>query len=197
MKKSLLVLLLMLPGFAAPADDAGHSHHSKYAGQESRPIKSLSPEDIAELRRGGGWGLARAAELNGVPGPAHLLELKDEIPLTEAQAEAIGAVFERMKSRAIVQGERLIALEQELEDHFRNRTITDKALRASLAAIAEARRDLRYIHLAAHLETPRILSPEQIARYNALRGYTDRDDPCARTPEGHDPAMWRKHNGCE
>jgi hypothetical protein len=48
---------------------------------QSRAIKSLSDNDINELRRGGGWGLALAAELNGMPGPAHLLELKDKIPL--------------------------------------------------------------------------------------------------------------------
>ncbi len=52
---------------------AGQEHASKYSGQEKRTIKSLSPDDIAELERGGGWGLAKAAELNGLPGPAHLI----------------------------------------------------------------------------------------------------------------------------
>jgi hypothetical protein len=62
---------------------AQHSHvtQTPYAGMQSRAIKSLSDNDINELRRGGGWGLALAAELNGMPGPAHLLELKDKIPL--------------------------------------------------------------------------------------------------------------------
>lgn len=40
---------------------------------QSRAIKSLSDNDIKELRRGGGWGLALAAELKGMPGPADLL----------------------------------------------------------------------------------------------------------------------------
>ena len=63
-------------------DHSGHSQVSKYGGQKGRAIKSLSADDIAELQRGGGWGLAKAAELNGVPGPAHLLEMKNEVPLT-------------------------------------------------------------------------------------------------------------------
>ena len=81
---------------------------SPYAGQENRPIKSLSAEDLAELRRGGGWGLARAAELNGMPGPAHLLELKDRIPLTADQAAAISAIFRDMRATAIAEAERLL-----------------------------------------------------------------------------------------
>jgi hypothetical protein len=51
------------------------------------------------------------------------------------------------------------------------------------------------VHLSRHLQTPPLLTPHQIARYNQLRGYTS--DPCASVPEGHDAEMWRKHNGCE
>lgn len=178
----------------------GHGHGaepaSPYAGQQQRPIKSLSADDITELRRGGGWGLAKAAELNGVPGPAHLLELKDEIPLTEDQVVAVTALFDRMKSRAVEQGERLIELERALEVLFRNGTATDTVLRQALDAIGQARAELRYIHLVTHLETPKILSPEQIAKYNRLRGYGTAD-PCASPPEGHDAEMWRKHHGCK
>jgi len=191
-----LIFPILLFSFAAQANDTRHSHVSKYVGQEGRAIKSLSPDDIAELRRGGGWGLARAAELNGVPGPAHLLEMKDEIPLTDAQVSTITKIYEGMKTQAIKQGERLITLERELEGHFQSRTITDMILRSSLEAIAGARKELRYIHLATHLQTPEILSPDQIDKYNALRGYSN-PDPCANIPKGHDPAMWRKHNGCK
>ena len=85
-----------------------------------------------------------------MPGPAHLLEMKDEIPLDEAQVSAITEIFERMKAKAIQRGERLMALERELESHFRNGTITDAVLRSSLDAIAETRMELRYVHLATH-----------------------------------------------
>ena len=55
---------------------SGHEYKSKYIGQERREIKSLSNDDIKELRAGAGWGLAKAAELNGLPGPKHILEMK-------------------------------------------------------------------------------------------------------------------------
>lgn len=192
-----IAAILTAIAFTVPvqASEGQHSHGSKYAGQEQRTIKSLSADDIEELRRGGGWGLAKAAELNGVPGPAHLLQMRDEIPLDAEQVAAITALYEQMKSQAVRQGEKLIALEQALEVHFQNGTITDDILRASLDAIADVRKELRYIHLAAHLETPKLLSRAQIARYNALRGY-DRSS-CGHVPAGHDPALWRKHNGCD
>ena len=125
------------------------------------------------MKRGGGWGFAKAAELNGLPGPAHLLELKHEIPLDAAQIAVITQIFEQMKREAIPQGERFITLERELEEHFQNRTISDERLRASLDAIADARKKLRYIHLSTHLKMPGILSQEQIDRYNTLRGYSN------------------------
>ncbi len=170
MRFVMMIAAIAIPAAAAvPA--AAETGHSKYAGQQTRAIKSLSAADIAELRRGGGWGLARAAELNGVPGPAHLLELKDRIPLSPDQVARIEALRADMTSKAIVHGERLIALETLLEKHFSERSVTDTILRDLLSRISETRRDLRYAHLATHLKTPEILTHAQIARYNALRGY--------------------------
>ncbi len=196
MKKILLVPAFLILAGAVQATETHPPAPSKYAGQEGRAIKSLSPDDIAELRRGGGWGLARVAELNGVPGPAHLLEMKAETSLDDTQVAALEKILEQMKTRAVRQGEKLIDLERSLEDKFRDRTITDASLRTSLRNIADARMELRYVHLSAHLKTPDILSEDQIKTYNTLRGY-DNPDPCANIPEGHDADVWRKHNGCK
>lgn len=189
------LLLVALPAAAQHAQHGAHGAASAYAGEEARAIKSLSAEDIAELRRGGGWGLAKAAELNGVPGPAHLLEHADEIALTTEQVTAIEAIFENMQMLAIAEGERLIARETALDAAFRAGTVSDDALRRMLGEIEASRSALRYIHLSAHLTTPPLLSEAQIARYNALRGYAA--DPCSAAPDGHDRALWRRHNGCD
>lgn len=194
MKRIAVIGLLVLTPVIAMAQAQHHHTPSPYAGEEQREIKSLSAEDIAELRRGGGWGLARAAELNGVPGPAHLLELKDEIPLSPEQVTEIQILFDAMQENAIAEGARLIDRERMLEEAFRNHTINEESLRHMLAEIEQSRAALRYIHLAAHLTTPDILSEDQIERYNMLRGYGQ--DPCNAIPEGHDAAMWRRHNGC-
>ncbi len=189
----LVVILILIPTFTFSAAD--HSHKSKYAGEEKRAIKSLSKTDIEELKNGKGWGLAKAAELNGVPGPAHLLEMKEEINLSTKQISAIEDIYNKMKQEAIPIGLQLIELERELNNHFANRTITDQLLRQILQRIAQVHRQLRYVHLSTHLKTPDILKSEQITLYNKLRGYSS-DDPCENIPKGHDPEMWKKHHNC-
>lgn len=64
--------------------------------------------------------------------------------------------------------------------------------------MAKPRPLLRLTHLAAHLKTLPILTDQQIALYSRLRGYGSwKSDACASVPTGHDPVMWRKHNGCQ
>ncbi|MDX1554971.1 MAG: periplasmic heavy metal sensor, partial [Xanthomonadales bacterium] len=164
-------------------------------GQEQRLIKSLSPDDQVALKTGGGWGLAKSAELNGLPGPLHLLQMSDEIGLSGAQQQAIQDIYDAMKAEAIDLGLRMIELESELDDAFASRQVDEASLRQRVDEIARTRGALRYVHLAAHLKTPDILSETQMQQYYELRGYAD--DPCARVPEGHDAEMWRRHNGCE
>ena len=172
-----------------------HNHKSPYAGQQNRVIKTLSADDIEQLTQGQGWGLAKAAELNGIPGPAHLLEMRKEINLTEQQISKIQGLFDEMNKKARKLGSRLIELEADLNSAFANRKINRHKLLEKLTAIEKVRKDLRYVHLVTHLETPSILKPEQIEKYNRLRGYDD--NPCASVPPGHDREMWLKHNGCQ
>ena len=171
-----------------------HNHKSPYAGQQTRVIKTLSPDDIKQLSEGQGWGLAKAAELNGIPGPAHLLEMKNEINLTESQVKKIQQLFNAMNDKARKLGKKLIQLETDLNQAFANRKINKAKLLEKLSAIEKVRKDLRYVHLVTHLETPSILSTSQIEKYNQLRGYSS--DPCSNIPQGHDREMWLKHNNC-
>jgi Spy/CpxP family protein refolding chaperone len=192
----LLATLLLFLLFSTAADaQTSAPAPSPYAGMQTRAIKSLSETDIAELRRGAGWGFALPAELNGAPGPRHLLDMKNEIGLSPEQVAALESIFEEMRSEARAAGERFIAAEAAIEAAFRAGGLTTDRLRGLVLAAAEARAELRLIHLTRHLQTPPLLTGAQIARYNALRGY-GAVDPCAATPPGHDPALWRRHNNC-
>jgi len=177
------------------ASFAESEHQSTYAGEQHRSIKSLSAADIAALKAGAGWGLAKSAELNGVPGPLHLLEMQDEIDLTLSQVELITTVYNEMQSSAKSLGEQLIAQESMLDEKFRNDVPNTDELQSMLGQIGSTRSNLRFVHLSAHLKMPDILSADQIDRYNRLRGYTDKN-PCENVPEGHDETMWKKHNNC-
>ena len=68
---------------------------------ETRPIKALSDQQVADLKAGRGMGLALAAELNGYPGPAHVLELSDKLGLTVEQRARVQQLFESMKQEAL------------------------------------------------------------------------------------------------
>lgn len=193
MKTGLSLILALALATPIAAQDHGHAAQP-YKGLQTRDIKSLSDEDIDDLLNGRGWGLALPAELNGLPGPKHLLEMQAELELTEDQVTQITAIFEAMQAEAIPKGKELVEAERALDRAFADQTMTPESLRTLIDASETARADLRFIHLSRHLETSPILSPEQINKYNVLRGYAD--DPCANIPEGHDPAMWKRHNNC-
>lgn len=194
MKANALLLSLSLCLPLSTLAQHSHGGQTPYAGMQNRAIKSLSDNDLHELRRGGGWGLALAAELNGMPGPAHLLELKDKIPLAPDQVAKSQALLDEMRKAAIPTGERLIAAEKALEAAFAAGKVDETSLRRLLADAESARTELRFIHLSQHDKTVQFLKPEQIKRYNILRGYAE--DPCKNIPAGHNPEMYKRHMGC-
>ena len=193
----LIPLLVVLPALAfAQSHDGDHGQSASiYAGEENRSIKSLSEQDLEDIARGGGWGFARAAELNGVPGPTHLLELADEIALTAEQRDDIEAIRAQMQADAMAAGERFVAAELALDTAFRLGAPDTETLERLVMEAGEARAALRLVHLDAHLLTLPLLTERQITQYSVLRGYLD--DPCARVPEGHNPDLWRSHNRCD
>jgi Spy/CpxP family protein refolding chaperone len=162
--------MVVLGGGVAAA--AGGQHQVPYAGQEARAIKSLSPEDVAALRAGQGWGLAKPAELNGYPGPLHVLALGKELDLNNEQRERIQEIFDRMKASAEKLGADYLAAEQALDAAFAERSATHETIAKLVSTTAAARGKLQNVHLQAHLETAPLLSEKQRLRYNALRGYS-------------------------
>ena len=104
-------------------------------------------------------GMAEAAELNGYPGPAHVLTLAKELKLTESQRQQVQAIFQRMTAAAKPLGAKLVEREQALDELFATGEITTDRLTAETAAIAELQGQLRSVHLAAHLETRPLLDP--------------------------------------
>ena len=142
-----------------------------YAGLQDRSIKTLSDQQIADLNAGRGMGLALAAELNGYPGPIHTIELADELHLSPEQVAKLKALFEAMKAETIPLGSCVNFARRDLNNDFANRTITLANLEATTQRIGATQAALRAAHLKYHLSTVAILTPEQVARYNELRGY--------------------------
>lgn len=142
-----------------------------YAGQDTRAIAALSEDDVADLLAGRGWGFAKPAELNGYPGPAHVLELAEPLELTETQIVAVEAAFATMADRARDLGAQFVEAEAALDQAFAGGELDAAEMQALTKRAGSLRAELRAVHLAAHLEIKPLLSPHQIMMYNRLRGY--------------------------
>jgi hypothetical protein len=158
---------------AAIVASASAFAQSPYSGMQTRSIKALSEQQVADLQAGRGMGLALAAELNGYPGPSHVLELADKLELTADQRAGIRRLFTSMQQEALPLGAKLIEQEAELDKQFADRTVTPDSLKSATAAVAATQGALREAHLKYHLSTAAILSHEQMRRYAGLRGYGD------------------------
>jgi len=160
---------------------AQHQHQSGYAGMENRDIKGLSPEQVADLRDGKGMGASLPAELNGIPGPLHVLQLRDQLKVTPQQQSALMQVTAQMKASAEALGARVILEERNLDLAFRSGTADEKSIEAMTNRIAVLNGQLRAVHLVAHLQTRKLLSEQQVVAYNEARGYgSETTNPGAR-----------------
>jgi hypothetical protein len=178
----------------AQDDHEGHAETSQpeleqpYAGLEDRTIRALSAERIDDLLAGRGAGYALAAELNHYPGPTHVLLLADELGLTSEQQTMTQEIFDPMQLEAQGLSAELVDLESRLDEAFRSATIDRDSLTEIIAEIARVDGELRAVHPGTHLVMQRLLTPEQIGRYDELRGYAPEDgESAADDHSGHHP----------
>ena len=144
---------------------------TSYAGQQSREIKALSAEETRQYLAGAGMGYAKPAELNGYPGPMHVLENAEALALSPEQRKQTTALMQAHKEEAKAIGAKLVAAERELDALFRSKTAERAALAKAVSAAAQMQASYRLSHLETHLRMRDMLTPEQITKYDVLRGY--------------------------
>jgi hypothetical protein len=142
-----------------------------YAGQETRDIKALSKQDVESRLNGQGASMAKAAELNGYPGPAHVLELAKELALSADQREATETLMQSHKARASKLGADVVEAERALDRLFAAHRADASSVQGAAARVGELRAALQAEHLTTHIVQTRILSADQVRRYQVLRGY--------------------------
>ena len=79
-----------------------------------------------------------------------------------------------MHREATTLGKTIIEREAELDARFARAEIDEVSLQAAITEIGRLRGELRLSHLRAHLQMRALLSEDQIARYDELRGYVRR-----------------------
>jgi hypothetical protein len=181
-KGSIVVVLVVA---ALVSTGTAQAQTSPYAGQEKREIKALSAQEVDDLLNARGMALAKAAELNGYPGPLHGIELADKLGLSVDQLHAVKDLKAREEAEAKPVGAEIVAVERELDQAFARHTIDRAKLRALTGKLGELQGRLRAIHLAAHLDTVALFSAQQIVGYNELRGYATSSTPEHNPPPTH------------
>ncbi len=147
---------------------------SPYVAQLASPVRGLSVEEVDDLLNGRGAGFARTAELNGYPGPRHVLDHGNQLALTPEQRGRTEVLFASMQAEAKRLGAEIVRREERLSQAFRAGSLSRPAMLAQVDTLGGLYGDLRATHLAAHLELKHVLTAGQIARYDSLRGYGSR-----------------------
>ena len=165
---------LLVVAFMTNAAYAQHS--TPYAGQEQRAIKALSDDEVKQYSSGAGMGHAKAAELNRYPGPMHVLELADKLDLSFEQRTKTAQLMAAHKAHARDLGAKVVAAERELDELFRSARANETELAAKVRVAAAAQGEFRLSHLETHRRMRALLTAEQAARYDTLRGYAGSSD---------------------
>ena len=161
------------------ASPPGHAPRAAASAEPSRPyaelarhrVKALSEEQAAGLLAGRGMSLALAAELNGYPGPMHVLEHAAALGLAPEQRARAEDLRRAMEGEALTIGARIVAAEEELDALFARGEADAGKLAALTATLGALGGRLREVHLVAHIGMREALSPDQRAAYARLRGY--------------------------
>ena len=133
------------------------------------PLRAQIPGDREALLNGDGNGMASYAELNGYPGPKHVLDLAVKLALTAMQRHDIREIYNDMLTRAHVLGKMIVKVEQELHYAFNSGMLSQESVEEDAESIGRMRGTLRGIHLAAHIKTRELLTKKQIESYIAIR----------------------------
>jgi len=160
-------------GHQHPGSASASNVRSPYAVLRGTAATGLLPEEVEGLVSGKGMALALAAEVNGYPGPRHVLDAAEagQLALRPDQHATIERLNARMLEEAQANGKEILQEEATLAQRFRDGRIDDASLRETLNRIGQLRAELRFIHLRTHLTTRALLTADQIARYNTVRGY--------------------------
>jgi len=165
-------LLLAAPALSQPTGgQPGPARFAPYATADGDTTYGLSQREAQRLLAGRGMGLARPAEMNGYPGPMHVLDLADELALTPEQQQQARAIRERVMTEAPELGRQIVEKELALDRLFRSGSADETRIDELTQEIGRLRAELRAIHLQAHLVMQRALAVEQVRTYMDARGH--------------------------
>jgi len=172
------VALVSSPAVAQEGGDSGmskgrmHQMHGQAEGGMQGTggmLSGVSEQEKEALLKGGGLGAGMIAMMNGYPGPKHVLEMGDELELTDAQRESIGTIYGKVKAESVELGTELVEKDEALAALFTSGSVSTKDVEKRSREIGELQGRLRAAHLNAHVQTHAELTPAQLAKLPTMQ----------------------------
>jgi len=163
-----LLVATAMPAAAQQGEQAA-GPATEHAGHQGRGQGGMRAREFRNLQQGRGMGMGRVADVNGYPGPMHVLEHAEALELTDGQSERTRELMTRVKTRAPELGKQVVDAEKRLEAMFAGGSVNAAKMDSLLMEIAELRAHLRSLHLTAHLDQAAVLTEVQLEKYKELR----------------------------
>jgi hypothetical protein len=162
MVKISLIAVFMLMSFAVNAQSAADTNHS--------PVRTLTYAQYqAYLKGGASDDMAMVAEINHYPMPDKVLELKKELDLSPIQVKKIADINTYMHRRRLQTGGSIVSNEKMLDSLFRYHKIDEGNLIFYTNRHGLYQGELKNAILYACFATQKVLTPQQIARFESLQ----------------------------
>lgn len=168
MKSTLLFFMLMAAVCLAKAQD-----NAVIDPEESSPIRGMAKKDFEAFRDGKPMNFTRVAELNHYPNPATVLKFSKELKLNPNQVIQLKEINAYLQRKILDMGRIIIEEEKRLDDMFHSGQVDDGSLIYRTQQYGLYQGELRNAHLQAHLKTRKVLSAEQVKKYDQLCGYAN------------------------
>ncbi|MES2377449.1 MAG: hypothetical protein V4553_12760 [Bacteroidota bacterium] len=162
--KQLFTFLLIFPFAVIYAQTTTDT-----AGKRS-PARTLTYQQYqAYLKGEAGEDLARVAEMNHYPLPDKVLKWRNEMDLSPIQIKKITEASAYLRRRRLQIGGSIIDTEKMLDSMFRYNKVQDGNLIFYATRYGSYQGELRNAFLQACLSTQKLLSQQQMSKYESLQ----------------------------
>jgi hypothetical protein len=161
--KQLFTFLLLLTGAST------YAQSTDTAGKRS-PVRTLTYQQYqAYLKGEADEDMARVAEMNHYPMPDKVLKWRAELDLSPIQIKKITEASTYMRRRRLQIGGSIIDTEKKLDSLFKHNMMDDGNLIFYTGRYGAYRGELMNAMLYACLSTHKLLSQQQMAKYESLQ----------------------------
>ncbi len=129
---------------------------------------SQIPPDRDALLKGDPMGQASVAVAYGFPAPKRAMDLAKELDLSQEQMKSLKSVSTEVTTRSKELADRIIRVEEEMNDAFKTGLVGEKSVRDDAEQIGRLRGRLRATHLVSYVKTKAILTDKQFELYKKL-----------------------------